>query len=417
MASRGGQTGRSGPGAPRLDLQCFAGGGVRASVRRQRRWWRRIQHRRGGQRHGDGLGCERQRPVGTRHVDELRGGAERGPGPDRHAHGFGGRRSHAGPAARRFRHGLGYNYYGELGIGSTADQRQPVQTFPASLPSGPDGDGLATPQENAAGCDPYNFDTNGDGLLDGSAVAGGLSCSDLDMDDDGLVRIPLELQRGTPIRSIPTRTAMAAPGGRGLPSPWTPRGGRRPEPDPGDHHAARHHADRRPRTRRCSSSLPFPEPPARPGATSVRASSIFGDRHIAAPRRGRRSVSGRESGEGRGQVSSPRASDARAAGGRHAARSHSRAAGQGEPDGAEGDGAAGVPDLLGGADHGGDLPGAGVRGAPGARGGDAGQRPRTGRWPRRSPRGCGRPGRDDPKAFGRFPGRASGLAVAGAPCC
>jgi alpha-tubulin suppressor-like RCC1 family protein len=91
----------------------------------------------------------------------------------------------------------GHNAYGQLGIGNTTDQVTPVQvTFAAPLPSDPDGDGLPTPLEGPAGCDPYNFDSNGDGLLDGAAVGAGLSCSDLDMDDDGVQNL-LERARGT----------------------------------------------------------------------------------------------------------------------------------------------------------------------------------------------------------------------------
>ena len=60
----------------------------------------------------------------------------------------------------------------------------------------PDGDGLTTTEEWALGTDPYVADTNGDGILDGAAVASGMSPTNHDMDADGLVNA-VEIELGT----------------------------------------------------------------------------------------------------------------------------------------------------------------------------------------------------------------------------
>jgi alpha-tubulin suppressor-like RCC1 family protein len=60
----------------------------------------------------------------------------------------------------------------------------------------PDGDGLTNAQEWSLGTDPYNPDTNGDGIPDGVAVRSGKSPTNLDMDGDGLVN-SLEIGKGT----------------------------------------------------------------------------------------------------------------------------------------------------------------------------------------------------------------------------
>jgi hypothetical protein len=51
----------------------------------------------------------------------------------------------------------------------------------------PDGDGLSTRAERDLGTDPYNPDTNGDGIPDGVAVRSGVSATNPDMDGDGVV--------------------------------------------------------------------------------------------------------------------------------------------------------------------------------------------------------------------------------------
>jgi hypothetical protein len=59
-----------------------------------------------------------------------------------------------------------------------------------------DGDGLSGWGEFQHGCDPVTFDTNGDGLGDGTSVALGMSCSSPDLDSDGL-RNSDEISGGT----------------------------------------------------------------------------------------------------------------------------------------------------------------------------------------------------------------------------
>jgi hypothetical protein len=49
-----------------------------------------------------------------------------------------------------------------------------------------DGDGVSNAEESRIGSDPFHPDTNGDGMLDGLAVAMGLSATSLDTDGDGL---------------------------------------------------------------------------------------------------------------------------------------------------------------------------------------------------------------------------------------
>jgi hypothetical protein len=60
----------------------------------------------------------------------------------------------------------------------------------------PDGDGLTNDEEWAHGTDPWNADTNSDGLSDGFAVRAGLSATNPDMDSDGIPNA-VELLNGT----------------------------------------------------------------------------------------------------------------------------------------------------------------------------------------------------------------------------
>ena len=60
----------------------------------------------------------------------------------------------------------------------------------------PDGDGLSTATEWMLGTDPWNPDTNGDGIRDGDAVGSGRSPTSPDMDADGVFNAT-EIANGT----------------------------------------------------------------------------------------------------------------------------------------------------------------------------------------------------------------------------
>jgi alpha-tubulin suppressor-like RCC1 family protein len=51
----------------------------------------------------------------------------------------------------------------------------------------PDGDGLTSAEEWLLGTDPFDADTNDDGILDGIAAASGMSATNPDMDGDGVL--------------------------------------------------------------------------------------------------------------------------------------------------------------------------------------------------------------------------------------
>ncbi len=65
----------------------------------------------------------------------------------------------------------------------------------------PDSDGLTNGEEWLLGTDPYDSDTNDDGILDGIAAASGLSASDPDMDDDTVLNGVERLNGTDPFRS------------------------------------------------------------------------------------------------------------------------------------------------------------------------------------------------------------------------
>jgi alpha-tubulin suppressor-like RCC1 family protein len=101
----------------------------------------------------------------------------------------------------------GSGLYGMLGHGETDSVylARPVEDFAASdisWPRGdPDGDGLLTEEEQQAGSDPFNPDTNGDGITDLAAVRSGLSATNPDMDGDGVANATERAQGTDPLRS------------------------------------------------------------------------------------------------------------------------------------------------------------------------------------------------------------------------
>jgi alpha-tubulin suppressor-like RCC1 family protein len=98
----------------------------------------------------------------------------------------------------------GANFFGQLGDGSglaavktTPRVLQVISASDRTWPDGdPDGDGLSTAQELLLGSDPFNRDTNGDGIWDGAAAHSGISLVNSDMDGDGVLN-PAEVAQGT----------------------------------------------------------------------------------------------------------------------------------------------------------------------------------------------------------------------------
>jgi alpha-tubulin suppressor-like RCC1 family protein len=91
---------------------------------------------------------------------------------------------------------------GQIGDGVALGTRVPVRLTGFKLAANdamsedPDLDGLSTAEEQRLGTDPYDPDTNGDGIPDGVAVSMGISATSPDTDGDGLRNID-ERARGT----------------------------------------------------------------------------------------------------------------------------------------------------------------------------------------------------------------------------
>ena len=95
----------------------------------------------------------------------------------------------------------------------------------------PDQDGLTNAEEWALGTDPYDADTNGDGILDGIAVASGISATNPDMDGDG-VSNGAERSQGTDPFNPDTDGDEVNDGDDAF--PLDPERDEAPEPSPGD---------------------------------------------------------------------------------------------------------------------------------------------------------------------------------------
>jgi alpha-tubulin suppressor-like RCC1 family protein len=134
----------------------------------------------------------------------------------------------------------GANGSGQLGDGTTANRTRPVQVPAFSLAnetwltSDQDGDGLPTWRELEIGTDPLNPDTNGDGILDGAAIAAGISATNLDMDGDGVPNA-VERTNGTDPFRADTDGDGVADGVDAF--PLDPTRSTAPTPDPNDHTA------------------------------------------------------------------------------------------------------------------------------------------------------------------------------------
>jgi hypothetical protein len=96
---------------------------------------------------------------------------------------------------------MGLNTSGQLGLGDTTTRTTPTALASLQLVANdgsladPDGDGLATWREVIAGSDPYDPDTNDDGIGDGEAALTD-GATNPDPDADG-VATAVELARGT----------------------------------------------------------------------------------------------------------------------------------------------------------------------------------------------------------------------------
>jgi alpha-tubulin suppressor-like RCC1 family protein len=130
--------------------------------------------------------------------------------------------------------GIGANASGQLGNTPLTSARYPVLAEGAQLVptnTDPDGDGLTTITELGLGTDPYNADTNCDGLMDGTAVASNVSPTDPDVDADGVSNCA-ERQQGTNPFAADTDGDLVPDGSDAF--PLDPTRSQAPPPNPSD---------------------------------------------------------------------------------------------------------------------------------------------------------------------------------------
>lgn len=132
----------------------------------------------------------------------------------------------------------GDNNDSQLGQGTTGGSSAvptPIPNFSvvdnSAEEADPDGDGLPTYLERSLGSDPFNPDTNGDGINDGAAYRAGKSLTNMDMDADGVLNAAEQANGTDPFRAD-TDGDSVADGADCF--PLDPTRSQCPQPTPGD---------------------------------------------------------------------------------------------------------------------------------------------------------------------------------------